>query len=141
MVLYVHTYYNVFPLAMQGVNTTDNYILLGYIYSYHLFICLAKPVITAQPTSSRLRVGSENTPLRVSANGTGPIYYHWEKYQPLNDSWIDLAHRVVNISSSELKFKKVSEEDEGIYHCVITSDDGSVISDNATIIVYGTYIN
>ena len=32
------------------------------------------------------------------------------------------------------------EEDEGVYHCVVTNDDGSVISDNATIRVYGEYI-
>ena len=29
------------------------------------------------------------------------------------------------------------EEDEGIYHCVVTNPDGSVVSDNATITVYG----
>ena len=110
------------------------------MYSHQSLTCLAKPVITVQPTSSTLRVGSENTPLWVSANGTGPIYYHWEKYQSSNDSWIDPAHRVVNHLSPELVFIKVSEEDEGIYHCVVTNDDGSVMSDNATIIVYGMYV-
>ena len=49
-------------------------------------------------------------------------------------------HRVVNSTSPKLKFSMISEKDEGIYHCVITNDDGSVTSDNATITVYGMYI-
>ena len=31
----------------------------------------------------------------------------------------------------------ITEEDEGVYHCIVTNDDGSVVSDNATITVYG----
>ena len=33
----------------------------------------------------------------------------------------------------------ITEEDEGIYHCVATNDDGSVVSDNATVTVYGEF--
>jgi len=69
----------------------------------------------------------------------GPIHYQWEKYQSLTNSWINPAHRVVNSKSSKLKFIKISEEDEGIYHCIVSNDDGSVISDNANITVYGKY--
>jgi len=69
----------------------------------------------------------------------GPIHYQWEKYQSLNNSWINPAHRVVNSKSSTLKFTNISEEDEGIYRCIVSNDDGSVISDNATITVYGKY--
>ena len=101
------------------------------------FACLARPVITAQPTSDTVRVGYESTALWCSANGTSQISYQWEKYQSSNDSWINPFHRVVNITSPELRFDKVSEEDEGIYHCIVTNDDGSVVSDNATITVYG----
>jgi len=31
----------------------------------------------------------------------------------------------------------ITEEDEGVYHCIVTNDDGSIVSDNATITVYG----
>ena len=43
----------------------------------------------------------------------------------------------MNITSPNLKFSVVTEKDEGVYHCIVTNDDGSVISDNATINVYG----
>ena len=31
------------------------------------------------------------------------------------------------------------EEDEGVYRCVVTNNDGSVISNNVTVRVYGEY--
>ncbi len=67
----------------------------------------------------------------------GPIHYQWEKYQPSDGSWITPSNRVVNITSPELIFSVIREEDEGVYHCIVTNDDGSVVSDNATITVYG----
>ena len=99
------------------------------------------PVITLQPTSNVLILGYGGTALCCSAKGTGPIHYQWEKYQSSNDSWIIPTYWVVNSTSSTLKFNKVSEEDEGIYHCVVTNDDGSVASDNATITIYGMCIH
>ena len=75
--------------------------------------------------------------MSCSAVGMGPIYYQWEKYSTFNNSWISPSHRAVNITSPNLKFSVVREEDEGIYRCIVTNDDGSVISDNATVHVYG----
>ena len=74
-----------------------------------------------------------------SAVGMGPIYYQWEKYNSSNNSWISPSHRVVSIASSDLKFNVIREEDEGVYRCIVTNDDGSVTSDNATVHVYGEY--
>ena len=79
--------------------------------------------------------------LNCEAEGMGPIYYKWEKYQPSNDSWIRPSDRAVNITSTNLIFTVIMEEDEGIYHCVVTNHDGSVVSDNATITVYGECAN
>ena len=75
--------------------------------------------------------------LYCEAKGMGPISYKWEKYQPSYDNWIRPSDRAVNITSTKLIFTVIMEEDEGIYHCVVTNDDGSVVSDNATITVYG----
>ena len=75
--------------------------------------------------------------LKCEAEGMHPISYKWEKYQSSNDSWIRPSDRAVNITSTKLIFTVIMEEDEGIYHCVVTNDDGSVVSDNATITVYG----
>ena len=85
-------------------------------------------------------LGYGSTALWCSANGIGPIHYQWEMYQSSNDGWIIPVHRVVNSTSPTLKFSMISEEDEGIYRCVATNDDGSVASNNATITVYGMYI-
>ncbi|XP_065918890.1 cell adhesion molecule DSCAM-like [Dysidea avara] len=94
--------------------------------------------ITCHPSSSTYRAMEEKlSALKCEAEGIGPISYKWEKYQPSNDSWIRPSDRVVNITSTKLIFTVIMEEDEGIYHCVVTNDDGSVVSDNATITVYG----
>ena len=77
--------------------------------------------------------------ISCSAVGMGPIYYHWEIYNSPNNSWISPSHRAVNIASPDLKFNIITEEDEGVYRCIVTNDDGSVISDNATVHVYGEY--
>ena len=79
------------------------------------------------------------TALSCSAIGMGPIYYKWEKYYSSNNSWISPSHRAMNVTSLDLIFSVISEEDEGVYRCVVTNDDGSVISNNATIHVYGKY--
>ena len=57
-------------------------------------------------------------------------------YQSSNNSWIKPS-RAVNITSSKLVFHKITKEDEGIYRCVVFSNDDFVESDNATITVYG----
>ena len=43
----------------------------------------------------------------------------------------------MNITSPKLIFSVITEEDEGVYRCVATNDDGSVVSGNATITIYG----
>ena len=71
------------------------------------------------------------------AIGISYIHYQWEKYHLFNNSWIRPSHRAVNITSPNLTFSVITEEDEGVYRCVVTSNDGSVISNNATVRVYG----
>ena len=66
-----------------------------------------------------------------------PILYRWEKYQSIYNSWIKPSERAKNITTHNLIFNGITEEDEGIYHCIVTNNDGSIISDNATITVYG----
>ena len=97
-----------------------------------------RPNITAQPISIAIKAGDLNvTAMSCSAVGMGPINYRWTKYNSFNNSWISPSRRTVNITSPELKFSVIREEDEGVYCCIVTNDDGSVISDNATVHVYG----
>ena len=98
-----------------------------------LNICVytALPNITTHPVSTTVRVRDFNvTAMSCSAIGIGPIYYRWEKYYLPNNSWINPSHRVINITMQTLKFSFITKEDEGVYHCV-------VISDNASVRVYG----
>ena len=111
-----------------------------YVHQYIVHDITALPNITAQPVSIALKSGDLNViAMSCSAVGMGPIYYQWQKYNSSNNSWISLSRRAVNITSSDLKFSVVREEDEGFYRCIVTNDDGSVISDNATVHVYGEY--
>ena len=124
-----------------------NYIIALHCYRNshaHSYKCLTSHDVTAlaniatQPISETFKVGDVNvTAMSCSAAGMGPIYYQWEKYNLSNNSWISPSHRAVNIASPDLNFSVIREEDEGVYRCIVTNDDGSVISDNATVHVYG----
>ena len=72
-----------------------------------------------------------------TSSETGPVYYQWEKYHSIRESWIRPSYRAKNVTSFKLIFNEITEEDEGIYHCVVSNDDDSAVSDNATITVYG----
>ena len=58
-------------------------------------------------------------------------------YQSTDDSWTKPSVRALNITSPKLVFSALTEEDEGIYRCIVFSDDDSIVSDNATVTLYG----
>ena len=91
-----------------------------------------------QPKSKTLKDKERSTiALWIVATGIGPIHYQWKKYDSFSNSWIPPSSRAVNITSQNLTFSIITEEDQGIYHCIVSNDDGYVVSDNASIIVYG----
>ena len=75
--------------------------------------------------------------MSCKAVGATHLYFQWERYHSLDNSWIRPSHRAINVISPYLKFQFITEKDEGIYRCIVTSDDGSVVSKNATVYVYG----
>ena len=100
----------------------------------------ALPNIIVQPASKAIRTGEMNvTTMFCKVIGMGPIYFKWERYHVLNNTWIKPSDRAVNTTSPNLEFSVIKEEDEGVYHCIITNDDGRIVSENATIFVYGEY--
>ena len=106
------------------------------MFFYVLYVAL--PNITIQPKSVLFKAeGNQNNGLFCLATGIGPIYYQWEKYYLVDGSWIKPSDRAENISSHHLVFNGITEDDEGIYRCIVTNSDGSVVSDNATVTVYG----
>ena len=70
------------------------------------------------------------------ATGIGHIRYKWE-YQSSNNSWIRPSLRAVDITLPKLIFNVMTEEDEGVYRCVVSNHDGSVLSKNANVTAYG----
>jgi len=97
---------------------------------------LATPVIVTHPKSIVSKEGETHISIECSAHdyGLDHVRYKWEKYHPSVDRWIRLSFRV---TSPKLIFRVITEEDEGVYHCTATNNDGSVVSENATITVYG----
>ena len=101
------------------------------------FLCTAAcPTIERHPKSVVVRERSE-TSVECLAHAIGLINYQWEKYYSFNNSWMIPSSKNINVTSPKLIFTVITEEDEGIYHCVVSNSDGNKISDNATITVYG----
>ena len=117
-----------------------DHILLNF--ASNIFFYLATPVITSHPQSLAIKQGSRGVSLKCSAHAYGfenPCY-DWRKYQPSNDKWTRPLHRATGTKSSQLKFWRITEEDEGTYHCIAISGDGRTTSNDATIAVYGPYL-
>ena len=98
----------------------------------------ASPVITVHPKSQTFKDKQRNVlTLWTVATGALPIYYQWQKYDPLSNNWISPSTRAENVTSPNLTFSVITEEDEGLYHCIASNVDGNVFSDYANITVYG----
>ena len=103
----------------------------------HVFY-IASPIITVQPMSRTFKHNKRNvSAFQIIATGVGHVYYLWQKYDSFTDSWVPLSSRAVNDTSPNLNFSTITEEDQGIYHCIVKNYDGSVTSDNASITVFG----
>ena len=93
-----------------------------------------------QPKSQSFKNKRKNiAALWIVATAIGPIYYQWKRYDPLTNRWISPSSRAENITSPNLTFSVITEEDQGLYHCIASNDDGSVLSHGANITVYGKH--
>ena len=100
-------------------------------------------MIISNPVSVVTKEGSNSIILECLAHdyGINQINYKWEKYHPLHDRWVRPSHRAARtVTSHKLEFVTIKEIDQGIYHCVASNKDGSALSENATITVYGKVI-
>ena len=91
------------------------------------------PAITQDPVSQSVNAG-QTAVFTVSASGTTPLNYQWQKNQVnLSDGG--------NISGSTthtLQVSNVQPSDEGDYRCIVTNNYGSATSNAATLDV--TYV-
>ena len=105
-------------------------------------ISTASPVITTQPRSQIFKDKEINVlALWITATAIGPIHYQWQKYDPFTNSWIPPSSRAENITSPNLTFSVIAEEDQGLYRCIASNDDGTVLSHHANITVYGKLLS
>ena len=110
--------------------------------SIRILFSIASPIITTQPQSQTFKDKEKNVlTLWIIATGIGPIYYQWQKYDHFSNNWISPSSRADNTTSPNLTFSVITEEDEGLYCCIVSNDDGDVFSDYANITVYGKDIS
>ena len=103
-----------------------------------LYTPVVSPTITLQPVSCVSRYNERNVlAFEIAATGVGQIDYLWQKYDSYSDNWIPVSSRAVNDTSATLNFKVITQEDQGIYHCIVANYDGRVTSDNVTIAMFG----
>ena len=99
---------------------------------------LATATVVTQPQPISFNCKEKNVEaLHIVATAEGPIYYQWQKYDPVTNSWISPSNRAVNTTSPNLTFSVITVEDQGVYHCIVTNDDGSIISNDVNITVHG----
>ena len=96
---------------------------------YALYI--GTPVISDDPTGSNVPFG-ESFMLTCSGNGQGTIMFSWER--SFGDTWI-----TVSTNSTSYTISTTLAIGQYMYRCRVSNEVGSVVSNIATVNVYGEY--
>ena len=90
-----------------------------------------------QPRSQTFKDKEKNVlALWIVTTAVGLIHYQWQKYDSFTNSWIPPSSRAENVTLLNLTFSVITEEDQGLYHCIASNDDGNALSHHANITVY-----
>ena len=90
------------------------------------------PNITHHPVANNdIPVGKSIT-LMCSANGLGTLVYSWERNS--SSAWT-----IVSNNNTSYTTDTTLAIEQYIYRCRVANEAGSVVSDNATVNVYGEY--
>ena len=95
-------------------------------------IYIGPPLITGSPTNVTIAAGRTTT-LTCSADGGGTLMYSWERRSGSNWTHINNANRQSYTTNSNVAVGQYT------YRCVVTNEAGSVVSNSATVNVYGEY--
>jgi Immunoglobulin domain/Beta-propeller repeat len=98
----------------------------GLLVACHTAILFAQPVITNQPLSQAVPVGS-NVTFQVGASGVEPFAYQWQ----LNDT------PILDATNSLLELFNVQFTNAGEYSVLVTNAAGPTLSSNAVLTVNG----
>ena len=93
---------------------------------------LGPPVVTNQPSSNDIPVRGSIT-LTCRANGLGTIIYSWERSS--GSSWTTIS----NDNTTSYTTDTTLAIGQYMYRCRVSNEAGSVVSNNATVNVYGEY--
>ena len=94
-----------------------------------LLILATPPQVTSHPWSQTDVMPGRGVQFSVTATGTGPLSYQWQKDEVnLTD-----GGRIKGASTSTLSITAVQKGDEGGYTCVVSNTAGAVTSKPATL--------
>ena len=90
------------------------------------------PVVINQPSSNDIPVGSSIT-VTCRANGLGTIMYSWERGS--GSRWTTVS----NDNTTSYTTDTTLAIGQYMYRCRVSNEAGSVVSNIATVVVYGEY--
>jgi hypothetical protein len=86
------------------------------------------PAISNQPTSQTVTAGQSAT-FSVTADGTGPLSYQWQKL--VNGTWTDIS----GATSSTFTISSTQAADAGQYEVIVSNSAGGVTSNTVSLTV------
>jgi hypothetical protein len=86
------------------------------------------PTITAQPTSETVNVGASAT-FGVTASGTAPLSYQWQKL--VNGTWTNIS----GATSATFTISAAQASDAGQYQVVVSNSAGQAVSNTVSLTV------
>ena len=100
----------------------------------NIFLTLATspPSITTHPRDVTIPVGSTTT-LTCSADGDGTLMYSWERRS--GSSWTTVS----NDNTTSYTTDTTLTSGQYMYRCIVSNEAGLVMSNSATVNVYGKY--
>ncbi|MGQ9819711.1 MAG: immunoglobulin domain-containing protein [Candidatus Kapaibacteriales bacterium] len=122
-------------LTITNVNQTDNAVYDVQITNHPTgftknsapanLIVKTKPTITQEPPVTLNLNAGDTLTLSVEAEGTEPLSYQWFKD---NES-------IPEATNPTFQKENVTSDDAGTYHCVISNECGSVVTQTTTVTV------
>ena len=91
------------------------------------------PRIFDHPESSEIPVG-ESTTLMCRGNGTGTLVYSWERTSDAGN-WTTVSNNNTALYTTDPSLAT----GQYMYRCRVTNEAGSIVSNIATVNVYGEY--
>ena len=96
-------------------------------------MCIGPPEITDHPRDGDVPMGRSIT-LMCKASGLGTLVYSWER-KSSHKRWTTVS----NDSTTSYTTDTILAIGEYVYRCRVSNEAGSVVSNSATVNVYGEY--